>query len=289
MGDVAQISHLHVANRHQRLRTVLANGRDFSYDRALPDERLQPPKTDNAMNIDLKDQIRTYWHERARAFDDIASHRKEADIWERALTLAVDHVPRGSTVLDLGAGTGACALVMARLGHLVTAVDIAPAMLEQLERRADAEGLAIETLVTDVEALAMPPGSVDLVTMRNLLWTLARPADLLKKVRHILRPDGVLLIADGFWDHDLGEHAPTDAHWSHDRFIELYRPIAGELPYCRGISTTEIDRLVTAAGFDGLRHWSDRFERSPYAGVTDDFFLLTASVETAAAAKRSGT
>ena len=236
------------------------------------------------MSIDLKDQIRTYWHERADAFDSIASHQKDADIWEQALALAVSHVPKRSTVLDLGAGTGACALTMARLGHRVTAVDIAPAMIEQLERRASLEGLSIKTLAADVETLAMPPGSFDLVTMRNLLWTLPRPEQLLQNVRKALRPGGSLLIADGFWDHDLSEQAPGDAHWSHDRFIELYRPIADELPYCRGVGKATIDRLVTAAGFTGLEHWSDRFERSPYEGVTDDFFLLTASVEAAAEA-----
>lgn len=233
------------------------------------------------MSIDLKDQIRTYWHERAAAFDDIASHRTEADIWERALTLAVSHVPNGSTVLDLGAGTGACALVMARLGHRVTAVDIAPAMLEQLERKAAAEGLEISTLAADVEALTMTSSSIDLVTMRNLLWTLPRPADLLRNVRKTLRPGGVLLIADGFWDHDLGEQAPSNTHWSNDRFIELYRPIASDLPYCRGVGREMIDRVVETAGFTGLQHWSDRFERLPYDGVTDDFFLLTASTEAA--------
>ncbi len=229
------------------------------------------------MSIDLKDQIRTYWHERAAAFDSIASHRKEADIWDQALALAVNHAPKRSAVLDLGAGTGACALTMARLGHRVTAVDIAPAMLEQLELRAAAEGLSIETLAADVETLTMPSGSVDLATMRNLLWTLPRPEQVLQNLRKALRPGGVLLIADGFWDHDLSEHAPGDTHWSHERFIELYRPIANELPYCRGVGKATIDRLVTAAGFTGLKHWSDRFEQSPYDGVTDDFFLLTAS------------
>ena len=239
----------------------------------------QLSEPDDAVSIDLKDQIRTYWHERAAAFDDIASHRKEADVWEQALALAVSHVPKGSTVLDLGAGTGACALVMARLGHRVTAVDIAPAMLEHLKRRAEAEELSIKTLTADVETFTMPCSSVDLVTMRNLLWTLPRPELLLQNVRKTLRPGGVLMIADGFWDHDLSEQASGDTHWSHERFIELYRPIASELPYCRGVGRAMIDRLATTAGFTGLQHWSDRFERSPYDGVTDDFFLLTASAE----------
>lgn len=64
--------------------------------------------------------------------------------------------------------------------------------------------------------------SIDLVTMHNLLWTPSHPAQLLQKLRKILRPGSSLLIADGFWDHDLGEHAPSDTNWSHDRFIEVH-------------------------------------------------------------------
>lgn len=231
------------------------------------------------MTIDLKDRIRTYWHERANAFDDIASHRREADAWERVLTLAVNDIPNGSSVLDLGAGTGACTLPMARLGHRVTAVDLSQAMLEQLERQALAEGLEISTRSADVDDLPMPEHSLALVTMRNLLWTLPKPDQLLLKIRKALRPGGLLLVADGFWDHQAGQRAPHDAHWSHRRFTELYHPIADQLPLYRGVSTAAIEKLIMAAGFGAFRHWSEQFDHSPYVGVTDDFFLLTASVD----------
>lgn len=162
----------------------------------------------------------------------------------------------------------------------MTAVDLAPGMLERLERQALAEGLEVSMLCADVENFTMPVRSLDIVTMRNLLWTLPKPEHLLLKVRRALRPGGVLLVADGFWDHNASESAPNDAHWSHKRFIELYYPIATNLPLYRGISTAMIERLVQAAGFATFRHWAEHFDRSPYVGVTDDFFLLTASVDT---------
>ena len=230
------------------------------------------------MTIDLKDRIRTYWHERAGSFDDLASHRREAAAWERVLFTAVADKPNGLRVLDLGAGTGACALPMARLGHRVTAVDIAPAMLEKLEQQAVAENLEISTLAADVDDVPMPEHTLDLVTMRNLLWTIPDPDGLLRRVRNALRPGGTLLVADGFWDHDPGESAPDDVHWSHKRFIELYHPIADKLPLYRGVSTAAIEDMVKAAGFDQPRDWAGQFDHSPYVGVADDFFLITASV-----------
>lgn len=231
------------------------------------------------MTSDLKDRIRTYWHERAAAFDEIASHRREAAAWERILTLATSGIPKGSRVLDLGAGTGACALPMARLGHRVTAVDLAPAMIEQLEAHALRESLEISTVCADVDDLPMHDASLDLVTMRNVLWTVPAPERLLSRVSRSLRPGGILLIADGFWDHDVREHVPDDVHWSHNRFLELYCPIAEQLPLYRGVRTTGIEQLMMKAGFNEFHHWTEHFERSPYAGITDDFFLLTASVQ----------
>jgi hypothetical protein len=82
-------------------------------------------------------------------------------------------------------------------------------------------------------------------------------------------------MADGFWNHvvDLPE---DDAHWSGTRFVELYRPITDQLPLHRGVGTGEIEHLLLAAGFTCIHHFAHDFAASPYHGVTEDFFLLTA-------------
>jgi SAM-dependent methyltransferase len=227
------------------------------------------------MTAVAKQRIATYWQERAPVFDHNASHQTHSAAWNRALAQAVADLPSGARVIDLGAGTGACALAMARLGHEVTAVDIASGMLAELERHAEAEGLAVATLCADVETLAMAPASFDLVTMRNLLWTLPDPDHVLHFARGILRPGGRLLVADGYWDHVV-DQIESDAHWSGTRFVELYRPITDQLPLYRGVSTAEIERLLLAAGFTNIRHFAQDFAASPYEDVTEDFFLLTA-------------
>lgn len=56
----------------------------------------------------------------------------------------------GASYLDLGAGFGAHALVLARAGKTVTAVDTSAALLADLERTSHAEALRIETHRADL-------------------------------------------------------------------------------------------------------------------------------------------
>src|SRR5512145_772021 len=56
-------------------------------------------------------------------------------------------------VLDVAAGSGNATLAAARRFARVTSTDYVPALLERGSRRADAEGLAIEFVEADAEAL----------------------------------------------------------------------------------------------------------------------------------------
>jgi ubiquinone/menaquinone biosynthesis C-methylase UbiE len=69
------------------------------------------------------------------------------DPTEDLAVLAAHGLDETSTVVDLGAGTGRFALAAARRFGQVTAVDISPAMLALLRRRAAAAGLTNLALV----------------------------------------------------------------------------------------------------------------------------------------------
>ena len=53
-------------------------------------------------------------------------------------------------IIELGAGSGRIAVELARHGHRVIALDAAPAMLAQAERRARRHGVALETVLGDL-------------------------------------------------------------------------------------------------------------------------------------------
>jgi len=67
-------------------------------------------------------------------------------------------------LLDVATGSGNAALAAARRGLDVTGVDYVPALLDRARRRADADGLSIEFVEGDAEALPFEDGSFDVTS-----------------------------------------------------------------------------------------------------------------------------
>ncbi|NND84803.1 MAG: methyltransferase domain-containing protein [Acidimicrobiia bacterium] len=104
-------------------------------------------------------------------------------------------IPDGGTALDLGSGTGSLALGWARRGLAVTALDIAPELLEVAVARADAEGLRVATTVAPAERTGQPDDAFDLVTAGQCWWWFDSDAATAEAQR-VLRPGGRLLICN---------------------------------------------------------------------------------------------
>jgi SAM-dependent methyltransferase len=116
-------------------------------------------------------------------------------------------IPDPADALDLATGTGFVAMILAALGHGVTAVDLSSDMLELAGRTAARRGLMIRFLSDDAVAPAFEPASFDVITNRHFLWTLREPDRALSNWRELLRPDGLLIAFDGFWfDPEPGPH-----------------------------------------------------------------------------------
>jgi len=75
---------------------------------------------------------------------------------------AVD-LQAGWRVLDVACGSGNAAIAAARCGCDAVGIDYVPALLARGRRRAEAEGLSIELLEGDAEAIPLPDRSFDAV------------------------------------------------------------------------------------------------------------------------------
>ena len=72
-------------------------------------------------------------------------------------------VAHGEAVLDVACGTGTTTLPAARRGARAHGLDIAPGLLEEARGNAAAEGLQIDFVLGDAEALPWPDASFDVV------------------------------------------------------------------------------------------------------------------------------
>jgi SAM-dependent methyltransferase len=103
---------------------------------------------------------------------------------------------RGDPILEIGAGTGRVALDLARHGHRVTALELDPALLAELERRA--RSLQVHPVLADARDFSLPTRfSLLLVPMQTvqLLGGGAGRRPFFARVRDHLRAGGLAAIA----------------------------------------------------------------------------------------------
>jgi ubiquinone/menaquinone biosynthesis C-methylase UbiE len=84
----------------------------------------------------------------------------------------------------------------------VTAIDVTPAMLKHLERRAARAGQSVTTRIMDARQLAFPDSSFDAVVMHLILAVMPQPERGLKEAVRILKPGGRIAVFDKFLGDD---------------------------------------------------------------------------------------
>lgn len=155
-------------------------------------------------------------------------------------------------VIDLGAGTGShlVALADAAPQAYVVAVDRAEGMLRIAKGRT-----GHPAAVMDAQALALRPGVIDVATLVFMLFHIPNPSAALGEVRRVLRPGGAVGVAT--WGTDSG--TPGASIWteeldSHGAVPDPRDPSV--MQHGRMDTPDKLERLLSSAGYTGVRIWS---------------------------------
>ncbi len=121
----------------------------------------------------------------------------------------------GTSLLDVACGAGQLTLPAARHGIKVTGLDLAANLVEQAKTKAKSEGLDIEVLEGDAEALPFKDASFDVVMSLIGSMFAPRPELVASEMVRVCKPGGKIIM--GNWTPEghvgqmfkvIGKHVP---------------------------------------------------------------------------------
>lgn len=192
-------------------------------------------------------------------------------IWERA-----GFAP-GHTILDVGCGPGFGTLDLSRIvtasGQII-AVDASQRYLEHLNARLQAQSIKhVETRLSDVTTLKLPPNSIDGAYARWVLCFVTNPGSVIAAVAKALRPGGVFAVQD-YFNYQAIALAPRSEIFEHviKAVVKRWRltggdpDLAGRLPglfHQYGMTVREIRGMARVARpGSALWNWPTTFFRN---------------------------
>ncbi|ADE56610.1 MULTISPECIES: class I SAM-dependent methyltransferase [Aminobacterium] len=214
------------------------------------------------------ERVASYWSWRSQVYDTTCSkHTQWHDIF-----LAPFKDKKSLRLLDMGAGTGFLSLGFAKKGHRVTGIDLSPEMVNFARKMAREKNISIEFFLGDAQEPPLFSSPFDGITCRNLLWTLPNPLRALTAWKRLLKPQGLVVIADGLWEPRLylAKEEPVTI-----KFKEAYSEIREQLPYFLGLSAENGFSLLEQAGFSEISRHDHLFHENPYE-YNNEFFVLSA-------------
>lgn len=168
-------------------------------------------------------QIENYWTGRAEGYSRVNQHELSTGQDQVWLQEIEDHLPKGRAlkILDVGTGPGFFAILLARAGYEVTAVDYTEAMLEQAKKNAGTLAEQIHFFRMDAQKLEFADGTFDVVVSRNLTWNLEEPEKAYAEWMRVLKTGGRILNFDANWYHHLFDEKKRKEYEEDRKKVEI--------------------------------------------------------------------
>jgi len=167
-----------------------------------------------------------------------------------------------ATIIDIGAGTGRVAVVLARRGFQVIAVDPAVPMLQTMQRKSGEA--SVLPVAAEGAHLPFRRNSADAVVLARLLYLVADWRGLLREAKEVLRQGGILF-------HEWGNGDAGEA-WVQvrEKARSLFQEAGVETPFHPGArSEVEVDSCLRDLGF----HRREQFDAGAGPAITLADFL----------------
>jgi ubiquinone/menaquinone biosynthesis C-methylase UbiE len=146
------------------------------------------------------------------------------------LVLKTIGIEPGMIIGEVGAGRGRYTVHIAlRIGPtgMIYANDIVEEYLKYIERRCAEHGLTnVKTVLGELTDPKLPPATLDMVIMVNVVHCLAEPVALLRNIKKSLKQDGVIAIVEG----NLDKLPSAAGEWySRSKLLKIYEDAGYEL------------------------------------------------------------
>ncbi len=191
-------------------------------------------------------QIATYWNSRAEGYSDTIHQQLAGEEGEHCRNVLRACAPTGEGLqcLDLGCGPGFFSILLAQMGHSVTAFDYSEGMLAQAQANFEEMGVEVETQQGDAQNLPFEDNTFDYIVSRNVVWNLEQPERAYEEWTRVLKPGGRLFVSDAnhylyYFDNDYlhsklarevrGDNDPKRSH-THGVDPTPINEIARDLP-----------------------------------------------------------
>jgi tRNA (cmo5U34)-methyltransferase len=155
------------------------------------------------------DQKAREWDKNKMHFDRTVAI---ADQLQKSVT-----IKPGMSAMEFGAGTGLLSFHLKNLFSEILLVDTSPEMLKIAEEKMETDyRLKFRTLLLNLEKEAYHGGPFDIIYSQMVLHHIRDTRDILQKFFHLLKPGGILAIADlytedgSFHDGDPNVHKGFD-------------------------------------------------------------------------------
>jgi SAM-dependent methyltransferase len=243
--------------RAPHLRSLALSALELGMRPALMFYRLDRPRSDapaarllEARAVEFNRAAEVYYAAHANAAQLLDKPFSEPDALARRLTdvgVLIDglRLRPGDTVLDLGAGTCWLSHLLNRFGCRTIAVDVSTSALSIGRRVFERDpatnwGLDPQFLDYDGRTLPVPDGSVDRVVLYDAYHHLPNPGPLLREMRRVLRPEGIVGMSEPGRGHAASAPSVAEAEATGVLENELVLEDIGELALASGFTAARV-------------------------------------------------